>query len=95
MALGKEGIPFVRFDGSMSMQQRANVLTDFATSREHGVILMSLKAGGQGLNLCFCQVWLPALHFTFPLLAMELKQSYYVGRWHLCRAGNDIYPLFA
>jgi SNF2 family DNA or RNA helicase len=55
VALGKEGIPSVRLDGSLSMQQRTSILSDFSASSAQGVLLMSLKAGGQGLNLCFCQ----------------------------------------
>jgi SNF2 family DNA or RNA helicase len=45
-------IPFVRYDGKMNMDQRNNSIIEFKTNPDIGVILVSLKAGGQGLNLC-------------------------------------------
>ena len=45
-------IRYVKFDGSMTIQARNNVLTRFKEpSARIEVILMSLKAGGVGLNL--------------------------------------------
>ncbi len=55
IALNKSAIPFARLDGSMPMSQRNDVLTAFEESRDCGVLLMSIKAGGVGLNLHFCQ----------------------------------------
>lgn len=45
------GLDFVRFDGSLSLSQRQNVLESFNQKKNVKVILMSLKAGGVGLNL--------------------------------------------
>lgn len=53
--LTEEGHQTVRFDGSMSQQQRSSVLETFRTSKEPLVMLISLKAGGVGLNLVSAQ----------------------------------------
>lgn len=50
-ALTRDRIPFLRFDGSMPQKQRAAVLTEFAAHKKGVVLLLSLRAGGVGLNL--------------------------------------------
>ena len=50
-ALTSAGIRFTRLDGKMSNQQRAASLTSFANNPSVAVFLISLKAGGVGLNL--------------------------------------------
>ena len=49
-ALEKAGHTFVRLDGSMNVKQRAQVLIDFKTDPAITVLLVSIRAGGQGLN---------------------------------------------
>ncbi|BEI81856.1 hypothetical protein CcaverHIS002_0210160 [Cutaneotrichosporon cavernicola] len=50
--LTKEGVRWLRFDGSMSQLQRAACVEEFGKSvKEPVVLLISLKAGGVGLNL--------------------------------------------
>ncbi|ODO09770.1 DNA repair protein RAD5 [Cryptococcus amylolentus CBS 6273] len=50
--LTKQGVKWLRFDGSMSQAQRAGTVTEFGKkSAEPVVMLISLKAGGVGLNL--------------------------------------------
>ncbi|CAK9785644.1 hypothetical protein CC85DRAFT_288333 [Cutaneotrichosporon oleaginosum] len=50
--LTKEGVRWLRFDGSMSQQQRAACVEEFGQpANEPVVLLISLKAGGVGLNL--------------------------------------------
>lgn len=50
--LSKEGVRWLRFDGSMSQQQRAATVEEFGQpANEPVVLLISLKAGGVGLNL--------------------------------------------
>ncbi|XXG45426.1 hypothetical protein AAC387_Pa02g0510 [Persea americana] len=49
--LRKKGIGFLRFDGKLSQKKREMVLKDFSDSTDKMVLLMSLKAGGVGLNL--------------------------------------------
>ncbi|WRT66270.1 uncharacterized protein IL334_003223 [Kwoniella shivajii] len=50
--LTKEGIRWLRFDGSMSQAQRAATIEEFGKkTKEPLILLISLKAGGVGLNL--------------------------------------------
>ncbi len=47
----KENIPYVYFDGSSSATERENAINEFQNNHECRVFLISLKAGGIGLNL--------------------------------------------
>ncbi|KAJ3679932.1 hypothetical protein LUZ60_016210 [Juncus effusus] len=47
----KKGVGFLRFDGKLQQKQRERVLKEFNESDDVTVLLMSLKAGGVGLNL--------------------------------------------
>ncbi|KAK4762643.1 hypothetical protein SAY86_008411 [Trapa natans] len=49
--LSRNKIPFARLDGSLSQQQRENVIRRFSEDSDVLVLLMSLKAGGVGINL--------------------------------------------
>lgn len=49
--LSRRGIPFVRLDGTLNQQQREKVIQRFSEEDGILVLLMSLKAGGVGLNL--------------------------------------------
>ncbi|XP_045802956.1 DNA repair protein RAD5B-like isoform X2 [Trifolium pratense] len=49
--LRRRGIGFLRFDGKLTQKQRESVLKEFNNTKEKRVLLMSLKAGGVGLNL--------------------------------------------
>ncbi|KAF3456838.1 hypothetical protein FNV43_RR01492 [Rhamnella rubrinervis] len=49
--LKSRGIGFLRFDGKLVQKQREMVLKEFSETKEKMVLLMSLKAGGVGLNL--------------------------------------------
>lgn len=49
--LKNEGIPFYRLDGKTPTQKRKDLVKGFQESREPSIFLLSLKAGGQGLNL--------------------------------------------
>ncbi|OMJ80140.1 hypothetical protein SteCoe_19683 [Stentor coeruleus] len=66
ITMKRENISYSRLDGSMSKQQRENNLQSFKSGKR--VLLVSLKSGGQGLNLiCASQVvlfdpwWNPAV----------------------------------
>jgi len=66
--LDAAGITYERLDGSISQAQRAVVLTRFAEERNVRVLLLSLRAGGVGLNLVSAQTvylmdpwWNPAV----------------------------------
>ncbi|URD77863.1 hypothetical protein MUK42_05395 [Musa troglodytarum] len=47
----RKGIGFLRLDGKLSQKKRGIVLKEFSESSDKMVLLMSLKAGGVGLNL--------------------------------------------
>ncbi|KAK3990154.1 DNA repair protein rad5 [Cladorrhinum sp. PSN332] len=49
--LARANMRFVRLDGTMSQKARAAVLNEFSDSTKFTVLLISLKAGGVGLNL--------------------------------------------
>jgi len=51
--LKAEGLPFLRLDGSLSQKDREAVLKRFSDPKgdSPGILLISLKAGGVGLNL--------------------------------------------
>ena len=51
--LQDEGFRFVRLDGSMTQRRRAEVIAEFSDAGPGSptVFLLSLKAGGVGLNL--------------------------------------------
>nr|POF15919.1 putative swi/snf-related matrix-associated actin-dependent regulator [Quercus suber] len=47
----RNNISFVRLDGTLNLQQREKVLKQFSEDSNILVLLMSLKAGGVGINL--------------------------------------------
>ncbi|XP_015580945.2 DNA repair protein RAD5B isoform X2 [Ricinus communis] len=49
--LRRRAIGFLRFDGKLVQKQRERTLKEFNETKEKMVLLMSLKAGGVGLNL--------------------------------------------
>ncbi|CDO73050.1 hypothetical protein BN946_scf185007.g104 [Trametes cinnabarina] len=52
VVLEREGLAWYRFDGSMDVKKRNEAVSGFKTpSREAKVMIISLKAGGVGLNL--------------------------------------------
>lgn len=52
-ALEREHITFCRFDGTMDMKKKSAAVAEFkAPSRRPKVLIISLKAGGVGLNVC-------------------------------------------
>ncbi|CAA6663709.1 unnamed protein product [Spirodela intermedia] len=49
--LSRKNISFVRLDGTLNQQQREKVINQFSEEKSLTVLLMSLKAGGVGINL--------------------------------------------
>ncbi|KAG2674516.1 hypothetical protein I3843_13G125200 [Carya illinoinensis] len=49
--LSRSNIPYARLDGTLNQQQREKVLKQFSEDSNILVLLMSLKAGGVGINL--------------------------------------------
>ena len=49
--LKKSEMPFSRLDGSTAVKKRKGLVEGFQDCKEASIFLLSLKAGGQGLNL--------------------------------------------
>ncbi|KAL6060920.1 SNF2 family N-terminal domain-containing protein [Balamuthia mandrillaris] len=49
--LAKNGFKWTRLDGTMTQEQRADAIQTFKTKKDVNVFVVSLKAGGTGLNL--------------------------------------------
>eukprot|EP00250_Pteridium_aquilinum_P000164 c1018_g1_i1 orf=187-3477(+) len=49
--LDRKSIKYLRLDGTLSQQERENVLKNFKSDPSIEVLLLSLKAGGVGINL--------------------------------------------
>ena len=95
-ALAREGISFLRFDGSMSQKQRAAILGEFAadssldsksTSKGKGpkarstVLLLSLRAGGVGLNLTMAKrVFMMDPWWSFAVEAQAIDRVHRMGQ---------------
>lgn len=85
-ALVRANIPYLRFDGSMSQKTRASVLVQFANSsgnqKGHGcVLLLSLRAGGVGLNLTMAQrVFMMDPWWSFAVEAQAIDRVHRMGQ---------------
>ena len=74
IALRRAGLEYTRLDGSMSQQRRVDNVQAFAASPKISVLLISLKAGGVGINLTAANHvflldmwWNPAVDEQVPL----------------------------
>ena len=85
-ALSQANIPFLRFDGAMSQKARASVLTEFAAAPAkksgHGmVLLLSLRAGGVGLNLTAAKrVFMMDPWWSFAVEAQAIDRVHRMGQ---------------
>ena len=85
-ALSQANIPFLRFDGAMSQKSRAAVLTEFASAQTkrsgHGmVLLLSLRAGGVGLNLTAAKrVFMMDPWWSFAVEAQAIDRVHRMGQ---------------
>ena len=53
VALDRERFVHLRFDGTMDVKKKAASISEFKTpSRKPKILVISLKAGGVGLNVC-------------------------------------------
>jgi len=53
VALDREQIEHYRFDGTMDVKKKGASISEFkAQSRKPKILVISLKAGGVGLNVC-------------------------------------------
>jgi DNA repair protein RAD5 len=81
-ALTRDRIPFLRFDGSMSQKSRAAVLEDFQNTKKKGtVLLLSLRAGGVGLNLTAAKrVFMMDPWWSFAVEAQAIDRVHRMGQ---------------
>nr|OQO27069.1 hypothetical protein B0A51_07410 [Rachicladosporium sp. CCFEE 5018] len=80
-ALTAARIPSLRFDGSLSQKERARVLTDFTTRPKSCVLLLSLRAGGVGLNLtCAERVYMMDPWWSFAVEAQAIDRVHRMGQ---------------
>ena len=85
-ALSRENIPHLRFDGAMTQKARAAVLADFALtpsqkSKQGCVLLLSLRAGGVGLNLTMARrVFMMDPWWSFAVEAQAIDRVHRMGQ---------------
>jgi len=79
--LSANGIEHLRFDGSMSQKQRAAVLVEFAERSKGCVLLLSLRAGGVGLNLtCAKRVFMMDPWWSWAVEAQAVDRIHRMGQ---------------
>ena len=80
-ALDRDRIPFLRFDGSMAQKQRAAVIEAFKSSKKGVVLLLSLRAGGVGLNLTAAsRVFMMDPWWSFAVEAQAIDRVHRMGQ---------------
>lgn len=81
-ALSRASIPFLRFDGAMTQKARAAVLAEFDASKDRGVVLLlSLRAGGVGLNLTSAKrVFMMDPWWSFAVEAQAIDRVHRMGQ---------------
>lgn len=80
-ALTRASIPFLRLDGSMAQKARAAVLAEFAASAKGTVLLLSLRAGGVGLNLTMAKrVFMMDPWWSFAVEAQAIDRVHRMGQ---------------
>jgi DNA repair protein RAD5 len=71
----------LRLDGSMSQKERTRVLKEFATRSTFTVLLLSLRAGGVGLNLtCANRVYMMDPWWSFAIEAQAIDRVHRMGQ---------------
>ncbi|WYZ39745.1 hypothetical protein EsH8_IV_000086 [Colletotrichum jinshuiense] len=80
-ALARANIKFLRLDGSMAQKARAAVLTEFQESKAFTVLLISLRAGGVGLNLTSAKrVFMMDPWWSFAVEAQAIDRVHRMGQ---------------
>jgi DNA repair protein RAD5 len=81
-SLNRETINFTRLDGSMPQAKREKVLSDFSNHDSGvGVLLISLRAGGVGLNLtCANRVIMMDPWWNFAIEAQAIDRVHRLGQ---------------
>jgi DNA repair protein RAD5 len=79
-ALKRDNISFVRLDGTMAQKTRAAVIEDFVKRRK-SVLLLSLRAGGVGLNLTIARrVFMMDPWWSFAVEAQAIDRVHRMGQ---------------
>ncbi|EPE26055.1 P-loop containing nucleoside triphosphate hydrolase [Glarea lozoyensis ATCC 20868] len=80
-ALTRAAIPFLRLDGTMAQKARTAVLKDFSASKKGVVLLLSLRAGGVGLNLTMAKrVYMMDPWWSFAVEAQAIDRVHRMGQ---------------
>lgn len=80
-ALARANIKFLRLDGSMAQRARAAVLTEFTEGKGFMVLLISLRAGGVGLNLTSAgRVFMMDPWWSFAVEAQAIDRVHRLGQ---------------
>jgi SNF2 family DNA or RNA helicase len=94
-ALVEDGLPCLRLDGSTPLNKRAELCERFNRDPDWPVLLISLKAGGTGLNLTgadtvihFDPWWNPAVEAQATDRAHRIGQTRVVTSYKLIAAGT-------
>jgi DNA repair protein RAD5 len=82
-ALSRDRFLFLRFDGTMAQKKRAAVLDEFVHSRKGIILLLSLRAGGVGLNLTAAnRVFMMDPWWSFAVEAQAIDRVHRMGQEH-------------
>ncbi|KAL2123795.1 hypothetical protein VTJ04DRAFT_160 [Mycothermus thermophilus] len=80
-ALARANMHFLRLDGTMAQKTRAAVLNEFRESKKFTVLLLSLKAGGVGLNLTSAKrVYMMDPWWSFAIEAQAIDRVHRMGQ---------------
>ena len=81
--LARDGLPWYRFDGSMDIKKRNEAVPSFkAASPEPKVLIVSLKAGGVGLNVRCASYHLDESYLAVMLSVADECKSRFYGTKH-------------
>lgn len=79
--LRSNSILYLRFDGSINQKQRVAILKDFAERPKGCVLLLSLKAGGVGLNLtCANKVFMLDPWWSWAIESQAIDRVHRMGQ---------------
>lgn len=80
-ALSRANVKFLRLDGSMAQKARAAVLQEFTDCQGFTVLLISLRAGGVGLNLTSAgRVFMMDPWWSFAVEAQAIDRVHRMGQ---------------
>ena len=80
-ALARANIPTLRFDGAMTQKARAACISEFTEHEKGVVLLLSLRAGGVGLNLTAAKrVFMMDPWWSFAVEAQAIDRVHRMGQ---------------